>query len=363
MTWDRTPDTPAAPVQAGSPPPLFGALHWAVQHQWRGVIAFEAEDGSRGMIHVGDGRVMGLDCDSLSPARLMDLLRRSGILDDRQVERLARRARKTGMDPVAMALETGMVSRGTLAAIREAVARETMLALMLERGLRARQVPEERPGPAVRDLSLPIPFLLKEAHRRHQEAHAIRQVVTGEDQIFVRTGTGMGSSLLRWEELPMSPAERQVFFFVDGRRSVGDLALATCQSVHEVSRALASLHAAGLVRALSPQEAARRRKGGADKAAGRLSLWRMAAMTLALGLAIVSLREASVQTPTILHGGDTFHQLMRQASSLRVQAAGCLFRMQEGRPPRDFDELLEHHLVVPGDRKADMMRDVMQEAP
>lgn len=362
MTWDHAPESPASPTRQGGTPPLFAALQWALQHQWRGHIAYETGDGSRGTIQVADGRVTGVECDDLAPARLLDLMRRAGILEDRQVARLERYTRKTGMDPVSAALETGMISRATLAALREATAREALLRLLLERDLRANPVQQESPGFPGRDLSLPLPFLLKEAHRRHQEAPAIRQVVTGPDQVFVRTGAGRNPDLRRWEDIQVSPAERQIFFFVDGRRSVEDLALATCQSIHEVGRGLAALHAAGLVQSLTPREAARRRTRDPGTSAGRSSLLRLAAMTLALALAIVGLRGASQMTPPAPRGTDDFHLLLRQASDLRVQAAGCLFRMREGRPPADFEELLDHRLVVPGDRRAATMRDVLQEA-
>lgn len=362
MTWDQAPESPPAQTRQGGPPPLFAALQWTLQHQWRGQIAYETGDGVRGTVQVGDGRVTGLECDDLAPARLLDLMRRAGILEERQVARLERYTRKTGTDPVSAALETRMLSRATLAALREATARETLLRLMLERDLRANPVQQETPGFPGRDLSLPIPFLLKEAHRRHQEAPTIRQVVTGEDQVFVRTGAGRDPDLRRWEDLQVSPAERQIFFFVDGRRSVGDLALATCQSIHEVSRGLAALHASGLVQSLTPQEAARRRRRDPGKSAGRSSLLRLAAMTLALVLAFLGLREASRLAPPAGPGTDDFHLLLRQSSDLRVQAAGCLFRMREGRPPADFEELLDHRLVVPGDRRAATMRDVLQEA-
>ncbi len=364
MNWDNDGAGSApAPREPGNTPPLFAALHWTMQHRWRGRIAFETGDGERGTIQVADGRVTGLECDAFSPARMVDLMRRAGILDERQIDRLRKYTRRTGTDPVSAALETGMISRATLSAIREFTARETILGLLLERGLRATPVQDELTGAPGRDLGLPVPFLLKEAHRRHQETPSIRQVVTGPDQVFIRTGTGDDPALRRWEELPVSPAERQVFFFVDGRRSVEDLALATCQSVHEVGRALASLHSSGLVRSLSPIEAAKRRKGDPGRAAGRSSLLRLFAMVLALGLSVLALRQLSLTTPPAPGRVDDFHLLLRQASALRVQAAGCLFRIREGRAPADFDELLEHRLVLPGDRKAAAMRELLQEAP
>jgi len=367
MNWDEAPEQshPAAPQ--GATPPLFAALQWVQQRQWRGRIAFESPEEPRGVLHVGDGRVNDLECDALTPARLIDVMLRAGVLDERRVERLAKISRRTGVDPVALSQETGMVSRATLSAIRESTAREVLLGLLLERNLRARPLQEDLPGAPGRggDLGLPIPYLLKEAHRRYQEIPSIRQVVTGPDQVFVRTGAGTDSGLPRWEDLPASPAERQVFFFLDGRRSVQEVSLATCQSVHEVGRALASLHASGLVRPLTPTEMSKRRKGDPSKAPGRASLVRLFTLALALAMAIAGLRGAVLLSPPpqVPEAEDSFRLMLRQASSYRVQAARCLFRIREGRSPSDFEEILERQLVLPGDRKAAMMRELLQEAP
>ena len=336
---------------SSSAPPLFMALAGALRERRSGTIAVVCGE-DRVAVQVREGRVTGVTHPDAGPAAVVDLLRRSGFLTDRQVVRAERLSRKTQTLPDDALVEVGAVSAGTVANVRELLCREALLDLVLRRDVEV-QVSWTLLRGAREMCLLAIPFLLKEAQRRAQDTPAVRQVVTSPAAIFGRTAVlDHPGKAEHWEDLKLPVAERQVYFFIDGRRSVADLALATCQSEFDVGRALRSLAGSGLARAVG---------AGATRSAAqvvsRSALLRALSLFAAVAVLVAALA-TGVWINFIEGSGaagrlaDPFRQVAADAPSRRIAAALRLYRLTFARPAESFNDLLSEGMVMPTDARA-----------
>lgn len=336
-----------------APPPLSAALYEAFQAGRSGVLRVEIRDDATARILVRRGRVVRVDHPATSVIAIMDLLRRTGLLDDASlanVERVAQRRNEPLDDAV---VSSGTVSAGTMTNIREQIHRETVLELMLARNA-AVDADWDEPAAAGREsCALPIPFLLKEAQRRHAESGPIRRHVARPDMVFVRTADIEGERE-SWENLGLSPSERQVYFFIDGRRSVEDLALVTCQSLFATMRTMASLAESGHIQPRLSDGPVRR--GASRRTSVRLRVFALLFVTAALaGLAFALISTASSTLGRAVSEAafrDPFRTLPDAASRDRLVGAVRLYDLMFGEAPESFDDLLDEGLAAPADMRA-----------
>ncbi|HOI09569.1 MAG TPA: hypothetical protein PK313_03740 [Myxococcota bacterium] len=335
-----------------APPPLSTALYEAYQGGRSGALRVFREDRPGARILVRRGRVVLVEHPDTSPTAIVDLLRRTGLLDEAGIAVAQRFARKRGESLDEAAVSAGLVSAGTLNNIREQVQRETVLDLMLARDVDVDPDWGEGAGAGRELCTLPIPFLLKEAQRRASEVGPIRRVVPSMETLFVRSADleGLRES---WENLGMSPAERQVYFFVDGQRTVEDLATVTCQSRFAVTRALAALIQTGHIQqriSTGPVGPAR---------TGRSVLVRIGAMVVATGALVLLVLSLAGSTASLWsHAAaqrtfdDPFRTLQDEASRARLVGAIRLYDLMYRNRPGSFQDLLDDGLVAPSDARA-----------
>jgi hypothetical protein len=331
-------------------PPLFAALAECLKDPRAGLVNV-TEGDLRTSISVSQGRVTAVTHPDTTTSAIVDLLQRVGLIDARAAPRAERLARKRGMLLEDALVAAGLVSGVTLGNVREALCREVVLALLLRRDVEVTTVWSTRRGSRDSCL-LPIPFLLKEAQRRATEAPAIRCTVPSADLVFVRSPRLAGSSEPeRWEDLKLSVQERQVYFFVDGRRSVTDLTLATCQSEFDVSRALHSLAESGLVRRVAAGE-----KPSAVAAASASAIRRAASLVIAVAalVAFIGLGfwRFATRNPLAAGAPEPFRAIASEASDQRIAAAMRVYHLSTGRPAESFQDLLSEGLVLPQDLRA-----------
>ncbi len=337
-------------------PPLFQYLVVAMQDGRSGTLTVLDGDLVISVV-VAHGRVTTLTHPDASSGALLDLLQRAGLLDDSVIPKAERYGRKHNLPLEDALVGLGRISAVTLSNVRESMCREVVLDLLLRRDIEVSASWTARKGMRENCL-LPIPFLLREAQRRAAEAPAIRRVVASNDLVFTRVSQieGRGATE-RWEDLRLSAPERQVYFFLDGKRNVNDLALATCQPVFDVGRSLRSLVEAGVVRrAVSGQPAS------ATAAVSRSAVLRVATLIGAVLLLLAGIwAGAWTQAPRLgpdfmttnqLHDTGSFATIAARAPGRRLAAAIRLYDLLEGRPPRSFADLDDDRLVLPSDVRA-----------
>ena len=348
-------DSPSEPQRPAAPPPVFGLLATAFRQNLAGTVSVPLPDGNTASLVIASARVVQVSHPSTSSMAILNALQRAGILSDRDLPRIERAARKASVPLDDGAVAAGIVSMGTLAAVREALCREAVIAMLLDRDLQP--TASWSPVRGLREsCALPLPFLLREAQKRHQELPNIHRVVSGPQQVFGRSSASRPHELERWEDLKVGAGERQVYFFVDGRRTVYELALATCQSEFEVSRALASLSDGNLVRPLNARDPVTVNVRAARSALRRLLTLLFAVVLLVGGIAWGSLSGRLAPIPSLADAStDPYRSLLRDAPHRRILGAERQFQMVFNRPPASFQELLDERLVVPTDARAALL--------
>lgn len=335
---------------ASSGSPLYRVLLEAYRSGRDGVItAFRSGEDTRTPITLRQGRVVSVSHDNTTIRGVASMLVRVGILSDRELEKARREATRREVYLEDYLVRQGLISKGTITAAREKAAVELLMDFLLRHDLEVTATWSAPRG--VREtLALPIPYLLKEAQRRASLAPAIRRVVTGLDCVFAKASDVHGREApVRWEDLKMSAAERQVYFFVDGRRTVSDLILATSQSEFEVALALHALVEMQLVvpvHGAGPGRATRHAERSAMARIGGLSvavLGLLGAIYLVLGVG--SGGGSASPRPNL------FESLLQEAPLRRVAGAIRIADLCLDVDPTSHEDLVRAGLVLPEDRR------------
>ncbi len=273
------PDRPPGPARPTAPP-LFAAM--AALQKSDGVLAVRAGD-TEATVTVMQGRVVEVVHERTSPGAVVDLLVHAGVLSAEDVARATRGLGRPDASVDVAVCAAGLVGEATLANTREFLCHEVLMDLLLRTDVNVSG--PVAPSTLQREMcAMPVRFLLREAQKRATEEPAVREVVSSDDLVCVRTAelSSLGGAR-RWADLPLSPAERQVFLAVDGERSVAEIARVTGQSRYKVARALKTLIEMDLVRP-APAGAAKPAGPGSRPpgASGTLRMVQVAAMALLL---------------------------------------------------------------------------------
>lgn len=349
-----TPSSRDPDPQASQGFALYRALLDAYRSGRDGVITvFRPGADTRTPITLRQGRVVSVAHDSTTIQGVASVLVRVGILSDRDLARAQREAARREVYLEDFLVQRGLVSRGTIAATREKAAVELLMDFLLRPDLDVTATWSILRG--VREtFALPIPYLLKEAQRRASLAPAIRRTVTGSDSVFAKTRDVRGQGApARWEDLKMSAAERQVYFFVDGRRTVADLILATSQSEFEVALALHGLAEMKLVvpvQGVGP--------GNAILHAARSSTRRLLGLTFAVVLLlgsiylVLAMGSSGGDSTLPRPGSSPFESLLQEAPLRRVAGAARIADLYGDVDLASHEDLVRARLALPEDRRA-----------
>jgi len=332
--------------------PLYAALNRVFDENRSGVLTI-AHDDTRTAVTVIQGRAVSVNHENTSAASVMSLLERSGLIAERDVIRAERESRKKGIFLEDAILSRGLVSEGTLSSTREKLCLEVLIDLIIRPDIGVTAVWSFRRG--TREMcSLPIPYLLREAQRRRTHLPTIQRSVPSTELVFAKTSTMSGKpGDERWEDLQLSVAERQVYFFVDGRRTASEVALATCQSEFNVSQSVQALLEMGLLETVKDKAPA-----SVGPLASRAAVLRLASLVLAivllLGLTAFSLhlRMGDGNATQRLMQSYPFKEVRLSGPRNRLKGAIRLYEMSYGEPPDSFETLFREHFVLRKDRKA-----------
>lgn len=349
---------------------LARVLYKAYEERRDGVVTvILPENGQRIPITIKQGRVVGIAHDRLSVIHVLEVLQRTGLLSSKEVEKASKKASKQGVFLEDYVLQEGLVSSGTLMAVREKEAISLLMDLM------ARSDVEVTAGwsllRGVRDMfSLPIPFLLKEFQRRRALMPGILRAIPDKRTVFTKALRGRAS--LSWEQLDLRANEKQVFFFVDGHRTVEDIVNATGQSEFEVLVALKGLLDSRLIEVV-PRKGSKMTK---VKPKGS-SFLRTVSMLFGLALLLLCLAFFLQAGPYVRGRGgdwaarqgpagnkDPYTEVIEEAPLARVRAALRVFKtLHPGVSNPDFEALLQAGLVRKEDRKAALTLGIESASP
>ncbi len=302
-------------------------------------------------ITLRQGRVVSVAHETTTIEGVVATLVRVGILSEKDLARARRDAARREVYLEDYLTQCGLVSKGTISATREKAATELLMRLLLCGDLEVTAAWSSPRG--VREsFTLPIPFLLKEAQRRASVAPAIRRAVPGLDAVFAKTSDlCRQEERPRWEDLKMSAAERQVYFFVDGRRTVADLMLSTAQSEFEVSQALHSLLE---MRLIAPVHGAVSATTHVARSSTRRLAGLAAAVVALLGVIYLILAPEGDDRKSFSprSRGLTFESLLHNAPLRRVEGAARIADLFGEVEVHSFEDLVRAGLALPEDRRA-----------
>lgn len=332
-------------------PPLFAAM--AALQKSDGVLAVRAGD-TQATITVMQGRVVEVVHERTSPGAVVDLLLHAGVLTPEDVARATRMSRRRDSPVDATVRAAGFVSEATLANTREFLCHEVLMDLLLRTDAKVSE--PTAPRRLQREMcAMPVRFLLREAQKRATEEPAVRKVVPSDDLVYARTAAlSSRGGARRWGDLPLSPAERQVFVAVNGERSVTEVAHVTGQSRYKVARALKTLLEMDLVRLARPPTpsghpapADARPAGsptGRASASGTARMVRVAALALLLAalvrLGVLWLGDGRAPGP-----GEAWAAVVTRGANRGLTEAARVYRLIHGRPPASLDDLVREGLT------------------
>ncbi len=333
------PEPPDRRTSWAKAPPLFVAL--ASLQKSDGTVEARAKD-STATVTVVQGRVVEVVHERTSPRAVVDLLVYSGVLTPEDVARARSMARGPDTPVDAAVRAAGFVGEATLANAREFLCHEVLMDWLLRLDVEV-SVGPITPGRLNREIcAMPVRFVLREAQKRATEMPAVRKVVPSDDLVFVRTATLTApGEARRWADLPLSPAERQVFVCVNGERTIAEIARVTGQSCYKVARAIKTLLEMDLVRPRPAGWVPGGRATGGSRSRGAARMVRVAAAALLLA-ALVRVGVAwwgDAPSPAKAWAAVTSYR-----KTQGLAEAARLYGLIRGRPPVSLDELKRERL-------------------
>lgn len=329
-------------------PPVFLAMARMYKEGSDGLINIEIGE-SRSSITINQGRVVAVASPETTTNAIVHFFQMLGLVREKDIEKAEKIARKRGELLEDALVTLGVISKGTLANTREMLSREVVINMCLRLDPVVTIARTDRK--LTREVcSIPIPFLLREAQKRAHDLPKVRAEVPSYDMVFVKTNKG-GKEFERWEDLKMNPSERQVYFFIDGTRTVKEVAFACGQSLFHVARSIMILLGMGLIRVANPEKD----KGLIRKTSGSI-LRRIMCMTfvaiILLGLEVWGAM-FSLQTVEIPNAyNDPYVALKAGAPERRLKAGLNLYQVLYADKKPVFDDMVLAKLALPSDRRA-----------
>ncbi|HNU68644.1 MAG TPA: hypothetical protein PKH54_04720 [Myxococcota bacterium] len=228
-------------------PPLFAALAVIYRRNLTGVLTARRDGKDVLSATVEKGRVVSVAHQDLTQDTIPELLLDTGLVSMKHFKAAVRKADHNNTSIEVELVKANRISMTTAANLLEATLTEILLKVMGERDLEFTFF-KYLPAGLRRNCHLPIPFLLKEVSRRAAELPGIMAHFPDDSVGFVRTSQlDSNPEEYLWEDLDLGSAEKQIYFFVDGHRTIDDLQTASGQSRFSVMRALAALIDTGYV--------------------------------------------------------------------------------------------------------------------
>ena len=323
------------------------------QKRKSGILQVVGPDGEL-RIHIRDGTVTEVETRDAASWKLGDFLVESGTVAQNELLRESRRAAK-GQVPLETALlQRRLVTEDVLRRFVELHIRETVFPLFSKTGITCRleEVPP-RDNPYL--TPIPLGFFLKTAQKRTDAWPRLLARIPHEEiafdkvDAFVPVVLGQGGGLPLpdgADPAPIGGNERVVYYYVNGRKTVRQLAYASCLGEFETYSALVRLFDLGLVEVVAEH-------GRGDRLRSRRRLLPGLARIVAYGLAGATVAALALARPGALKDPAALVSFMppaqlRRLSVLhrgRVEAALEAFRLTTGHYPEQLSALTDASLL------------------
>jgi len=337
--------------EVDSLPKVWSALMAINTKSLTGTLSVQTEIYSA-TINVSNGKVVNLISPDFSPEKVIDVLNRMRVLSAEAVIKANKVAERENIKPTQAAINLQLAQESTVSRVQEFLLKEALLQLMMDETAEV-SFARELPGSIAHALRMPIPFLLKEAQKRQKEWPAIKTKVPFMRAVFKRkTATDpVTGNKLAWEDLPLQGVEKIVYFFLDGDRTVSQIADSAFISEFDSARAIYSLLNRDLaVKVTYYQD--ENKEGKIKKSKGGLAI-SIAYIIFFVIMGLIGFGLSNVWMGKLApHNINKISNLMEEQSRERLNTAMSVFKIRNGRWPEDFNELLEAKLALPGDKKA-----------
>lgn len=334
-------------------PKVWSALLAINTKDLTGMLNVQTETYSA-IIDVSNGKVVNLNSPDFSSKKVIEILHRMRVLSADAVIRVNKVAEKEGMKPTQAAITMQLAQESTVSRVQEFLLKEALLQLMMDETAEV-SFTRELPGTITNVLRMPIPFLLKEAQKRQKEWPAIKTKVPFMRAVFQRKPATdpVTAKKLAWEDLPLQGVEKIVYFFLDGERTVSQIADSAFISEFDAARAIYSLLNRDFAVKLTYYQDESKPEN-LKKTKGRLALT-AAYFLFFIILALVSLGVSMWLGKFNPAMTNKISRLMQSQSLERLETSMSVFKIRNGRWPEDFNELLDAKLALPSDKKAAMI--------
>ncbi|MFT5431007.1 MAG: hypothetical protein ACI9OJ_001686 [Myxococcota bacterium] len=304
-----------------------------------GVLSAMGADGET-RIHLQDGKVVGLETEETPEWTLEEFLVSSDTLSVRELRSALKRAEAKGQTLEDYLVASEMVTRDVLGRFIELEIREILFRLFERSGITCRFEKSEAPQANPWISAIPIPFLVKEAAKRGEKWPDLRRKIPHHDIVFDKVDAHIESVLGSDRRIDVTPNERVVYFYVNGKKTAHQVAFAACLGEFDAFSALARLRELELITQLKQHGKGEAQRSGRrfGPAVIKLSAYGVAAAVVAAlvilrPLALGSPGELVAPIPMILAAGQDIARGDRYRSAIET------FRLREGHYPLEPSEL------------------------
>ena len=220
-------------------------------NQVTGSLHVRGRNGER-FVRFEKGEIAGFSLGVGKGLPLIEHIRQRGLLDEKALENLRKKRKRSRKSPGRLIVETGLLTQEQLRDIFAQAVEEHVYDLM---ALTEAQYnfTEGDPPPRVFDmdqrsmeLRLPPGPLLLEGARRKDEWERINRVIGSERDLFV--------ALEGWDQVDLEPVGEQVAALLDGRTDIRELLKQVSAGRFDVMKAVSELVLRGLARRCTADE-------------------------------------------------------------------------------------------------------------
>jgi hypothetical protein len=239
-----------------------GILKMLSSNEKTGILKVVSAEGQV-LIHFRQGRIVNVEMPMGRDWLIGQYLVEGEVVSERKLVRALKHAKKKRISPEDALLSKKYVSPDVLKRYMDLYSREVVLPMFGRVGLVCSMLPD----PPVENQHLPpisVPFLLKEGERRAREWPLLTKRIPSQSVVYAKDKSFI-SQVMKDADKAATPLfsdkvdpdlganERIVYYFVDGRKSVKQLARECGLDMFSTYRALYMLENKFMVRAASAQ--------------------------------------------------------------------------------------------------------------
>ncbi len=237
--------------EAQAPWTFARVLQHMADREQTGILEVTGPDGEM-RLHLQDGKIVELETMHQSGWKLGDFLVESETLAENELLRANEKAKKLGVPLETMLLSLGLITEDILKRFVDLHVRESVLVLFSKTGIMAHL---SKAPPVANKWLVPIPiaFLIKTGSKRAEIWPTLYKRIPHDEVTFDKIDSAT-PLLLGSASLPPGPGlekiganARIVYYYVNGKKTVRQIAYATCLGEFETYLALCSLFDAGFV--------------------------------------------------------------------------------------------------------------------